>query len=605
MKVVVKRSDSAKLVGPSPVGRRCRVAADEGQASLVETGPSSVPFASLWVHLLPTGEGPNFLLCFCFVLTALLLPAPLVAQTNPDGYNAAINVNPYRLDPSPAGAFSFGATQPLGHFELGLAVTGQTLEQPIVVRYGSGGPTIRSLVDSRWQLDFAAAAGFFDYLEVGINLPTIVNQTGEYPGLGLGATASFGLADPVFQIRGRVIPREWSALGLTIALPITLPLGDETAYMGVDGFTVEPRLEVSGHFSRTTLILAAGYLAQPRNEVFTLTDDDKITLRLGVVELTQVEGLEAAVELIGHTLAGAPFENFEELRTEAVFGLRYRFFERYSLHGGAGIGIIRGVPTPILRTFLGFGVRFDFSGEGVPGSSPEYPETDTDLDGLVDSVDSCVAEAEDADGFEDEDGCPDGAVEDEDNDGDGLVNTADDCPEEAEDVDDFEDEDGCPDTDNDGDGIDDSTDLCPDEPEDMDGFDDDDGCSEPESHIELEGQAIVIDEPIEFNFGDDIILPTSYPTLDAILQLLQQNQNLEVQIRGHTDNVGSADANLRLSQQRADAVRRYLIRRSNPEDDLEHRLDAIGLGETTPIADDSTQEGQSRNRRVDFIVIDQ
>ena len=45
--------------GPSPVGRRCRVAADEGQASFIETGPSTVPFASLWGHLLPTGEGPN------------------------------------------------------------------------------------------------------------------------------------------------------------------------------------------------------------------------------------------------------------------------------------------------------------------------------------------------------------------------------------------------------------------------------------------------------------------------------------------------------------------------------------------------------------------
>ena len=49
----------ATVVGPSPTGRRCREAADEGLASFTETCPSSVPFASLWGHLLPPGEGPN------------------------------------------------------------------------------------------------------------------------------------------------------------------------------------------------------------------------------------------------------------------------------------------------------------------------------------------------------------------------------------------------------------------------------------------------------------------------------------------------------------------------------------------------------------------
>src|SRR5690606_19588466 len=63
-----------------------------------------------------------------------------------------------------------------------------------------------------------------------------------------------------------------------------------------------------------------------------------------------------------------------------------------------------------------------------------------------------------------------------DTDGDGLMDDVDKCPNEAEDKDGFQDDDGCPDNDNDGDGVADANDKCPMEPEDMDGFQDDDGC---------------------------------------------------------------------------------------------------------------------------------
>lgn len=66
-----------------------------------------------------------------------------------------------------------------------------------------------------------------------------------------------------------------------------------------------------------------------------------------------------------------------------------------------------------------------------------------------------------------------------DPDGDGLYDDADQCPAEAEDLDGFQDEDGCPDDDNDGDGIPDSDDLCPLDAEDFDGYQDDDGCIDP------------------------------------------------------------------------------------------------------------------------------
>jgi hypothetical protein len=130
---------------------------------------------------------------------------------------------------------------------------------------------------------------------------------------------------------------------------------------------------------------------------------------------------------------------------------------------GVGTGIIEGVGMPIVRAFAG--VLY------VAESS------DRDGDGYQDDADSCPTIAEDRDGKEDEDGCPD-----LDNDGDELDDSADKCPKQAEDPDGFEDIDGCPELDNDKDGVGDDQDACPEKPETKNGFKDDDGCpDEPDT----------------------------------------------------------------------------------------------------------------------------
>ena len=99
------------------------------------------------------------------------------------------------------------------------------------------------------------------------------------------------------------------------------------------------------------------------------------------------------------------------------------------------------------------------------------PDLDDDADGVADLKDKCRLVAEDRDGFQDEDGCPD-----RDDDGDGFLDAKDLCPRAAEDRDGFQDDDGCPDLDDDGDGLADNADLCPQQPETMNGFEDQDGC---------------------------------------------------------------------------------------------------------------------------------
>ncbi|MCB9506597.1 MAG: OmpA family protein [Myxococcales bacterium] len=225
------------------------------------------------------------------------------------------------------------------------------------------------------------------------------------------------------------------------------------------------------------------------------------------------------------------------------------------------------------------------------------PDPDNDADGLLDADDQCPDEAEDADGFEDADGCPD-----PDNDADGVLDADDQCPTDAEDVDGFEDEDGCPDPDNDGDGLLDADDQCPDEAEDYDGFEDNDGCPEEGvGLVQLTCEAIIINDVVYFATGSDVIEERSFPLLDQVAGVLRGATFVTlVEVAGHTDDRGRDDANLDLSQRRAASVRNYLVAAGlEPE-----RLRSEGYGETRPIQPNTTADGRAANRRVEFVIVE-
>jgi outer membrane protein OmpA-like peptidoglycan-associated protein len=228
------------------------------------------------------------------------------------------------------------------------------------------------------------------------------------------------------------------------------------------------------------------------------------------------------------------------------------------------------------------------------------PDTDNDADTILDKFDECPDNPEDVDGFEDKDGCPDN-----DNDNDGVADIADRCPLAPETVNDYRDDDGCPDTpeygDRDGDGFTDNRDRCPDEAETFNGIEDDDGCPE-KGRVSVEKGAIKISERIYFETGRAEIQQRSHSLLDEIAQVILANPKLKkVRIEGHTDNIGSDSGNLRLSQSRAKSVGEYLVSAGVSA----QRLDARGFGETYPLVTNDTEEGRAKNRRVEFIIVDQ
>ncbi|NNE08148.1 MAG: OmpA family protein, partial [Gemmatimonadetes bacterium] len=213
------------------------------------------------------------------------------------------------------------------------------------------------------------------------------------------------------------------------------------------------------------------------------------------------------------------------------------------------------------------------------------PDLDNDGDGIVDELDSCPDEAEDFDGIDDSDGCP----ELDDRDGDGLMDADDQCPDEPEDFDGFEDGDGCPDEDNDQDGILDAQDRCMNNAETYNGYMDDDGCPDIAPRENLNG--------VHFEFNSAKLKLGSQQILDELVRALKANPDVNVQIEGHTDDVGSASYNKDLSGKRAKAVVDYLISKGINGS----RLSPQGYGEERPIASNKTPEGRLENRRVEVI----
>lgn len=230
---------------------------------------------------------------------------------------------------------------------------------------------------------------------------------------------------------------------------------------------------------------------------------------------------------------------------------------------------------------------------------------DRDGDKIIDSKDECPDEPglaafngcpdRDGDGVKDsEDLCPDaaGPIANKgcpDTDGDGLYDNVDKCPTVYGSVE----NEGCPWPDTDGDGLFDKDDDCPTIP----GVPENRGCPK----IEKEEQEIINTafENLEFETGKSIIKASSFESLDGLAALLIKKTDWKLLISGHTDNKGDAKKNMKLSKDRAEAVKKYLISKGvDPA-----KLTAEWFGQTKPIADNATPEGRQKNRRVEMKIV--
>jgi len=232
----------------------------------------------------------------------------------------------------------------------------------------------------------------------------------------------------------------------------------------------------------------------------------------------------------------------------------------------------------------------DTDNDGVQDSEDACPDLagpvenqgcpDSDGDGVYDNVDKCPTVA----GLRELDGCPYA-----DTDGDGIKDKDDKCPNEKGPAE----NNGCPYSDTDGDGIIDIEDKCPNTP----GIKEKDGCPP----ISKEDQDILNKafDNLEFETGKAIIRSSSNASLDELAELFKAKPKFMLLIEGHTDNVGNRNANLTLSKNRAMAVKLYLQKKGIEGS----RLIVKFFGPDKPIADNATEDGRQKNRRVEMTVI--
>jgi len=187
----------------------------------------------------------------------------------------------------------------------------------------------------------------------------------------------------------------------------------------------------------------------------------------------------------------------------------------------------------------------------------------------------------------DRQGCPA-----KDADKDGILDEQDSCPNEAG----IPELKGCPAKDTDKDGVADHLDNCPNEA----GPAENQGCPAKQKQlVVIKADRIEIKDKVYFDSGKATIQSRSNALLDQMAKVLTQHPEItKVTVEGHTDDSGQAETNKTLSQQRAEAVQAYLIKKGVPAD----RLEAKGFGSERPVAPNTTAEGRTANRRVEFIT---
>lgn len=515
----------------------------------------------------------------------------------------------------------------LQNLQLGASLWFDYSDDPVILvdvagnRISPDGTDADALVGSKVGAHAQIGIGLTRFGSIAIDVPLIISQDGfNAPVLGdatPGKLAVAGIGDLVIAPKVVVLDRNTMPLGLAVTLPVAFPTGDATQLMGEGAVSLSPQatLEWSDApiHTRGYKIRVAGTGGALIREPARIADSllgNAFLYGIGA-GFHVAEPIEITAEFHGMTAGERTSQNPAEL----LIGGKALIGDVVTASLGGGTGLFGGVGAPDFRIYAGVGI--------APSIDPA--NRDSDRDNIADGRDKCPNDAEDADKFQDADGCPE-----LDNDADGREDTVDECPDDPEDDDGFMDNDGCPEKDNDKDGVLDPNDQCPNEigspdtggcpnrdtdgdsigddldrcpydAEDLDGDRDEDGCPD-EGRVVVEKNFIRINDLIYFDTGKATIQERSYDLLDEIAKVLIANdQLLKVRVEGHTDDVGNDISNLKLSQARAESVAAYLQTRGVEAG----RLDAAGFGEMRPLVPNENEDGRAKNRRVEFIIVDQ
>jgi outer membrane protein OmpA-like peptidoglycan-associated protein len=375
-----------------------------------------------------------------FTCLALLLPSLVLAQNE-----TPLNAEFFR----PAGGNGYlGVTSAkvLQSFQLQAGFFANFAKRPFVIVDGAG-EVITTVIDNQAVVDVVAAIGLFKYVELGFGVPValflngdpnqIINNGGELSGQAIG--------DIRVQAKLRILgdPTEKEGFFLSLTPQLSLPTGDENSLFGAVGPSGLLTLSADIRTSKLTAGFTAGPRLQKPVDLAGLSFGPTVYVGLGGAFAVN-DKLALTAEAEGELAIGSNNLASGQAPAEARVGVKLQATPAFSIPVGVGFGIAPGIGAPEFRVLAGFIFTKDKS---------EVSDEDLDSDGLTGKADKCPTDAEDKDGFEDSDGCPD-----PDNDKDTVVDTKDECPDAAGSVA----TNGCPDTD--ADKISDRDDQCPEEP---------------------------------------------------------------------------------------------------------------------------------------------
>jgi outer membrane protein OmpA-like peptidoglycan-associated protein len=448
----------------------------------------------------------------------------------------------------------------------GLSSQAQDSNNPWAISFGVNAVDTRVSAASKLEDQFSEFFNAEDHWNI---LPSVsyVNIS-KY----VGDNFSFGVTGSINKIKKYVLPRIGNA-DYTVVNP-----GDLN-YYGIDGVinysfmnmikskVIDPSLHIGGGYT---------WLGD-ENQAGTLNGGFGLTLWF--------------TESVGLSYRATYKQSFEDVREEMpshmqhFAGLTFKF-------GGKdtdGDGIYdKDDACPEVAGLKQFNGCPDTDSDGITDASDACPEVagpvefngcpDTDGDGIVDKDDACA----DVAGLKQFNGCPD-------TDGDGTEDKKDKCidvkgPKENA---------GCPWPDRDGDGVYDKDDKCPD----VKGTVANNGC--PEVSEEVVKQLNSYAKTILFNSGKSSFQAQTFPVLQSIAAILKEYPSANFSIEGHTDSDGKDATNQKLSEDRAAAVKNYLVENGIASS----RLSSIGFGESKPIDTNKTKAGKANNRRVEVKLV--
>lgn len=566
-------------------------------------------------------------------LAALLGMLPATAQAAPTTTGFALD----RYRPADAGSdwFVLDSLDLRGDVRPALSLVADIAYRPLVL-YGDDGDELVPLVDGQFFYHAQASLTLWSRLRLALGVPLLVytqggsGQLAELGGVSnvpISSADGSGLGDVRLAADVRLLGAHGSPFSLAVGARVYTATGSERQFTSDGRARFEGRVMWAGQPGWFSYAAQLGALLHAERDDFAgeaFGTDFTFAAAAGVRVLHG--RLHLGPEVFGETVISDRGDGFLYRATtpvEAAFGAKLEVGESVRLGVGAGRGLTRGIGAARFR----FLASLDwFPAPAEPSTSEDLaPMRDLDGDGVADEVDACpdragpvhslagarsgCPDAGDADGdgiTDDIDACPsqpglpsgDTATHGcapSDRDRDGVADTIDACPDAAgaQTADPLRS--GCP-ADSDGDGIDDASDACP-------------GAAGPRSRVaelrgcpraRVEGDRIVIAEPVQFATGSATILPESGELLRAVAEILLQHPEIELlSVEGHTDGDGSPQRNEKLSRDRALSVVMRLVDNGVTA----RRLTARGLGAQNPIDDNATPEGRRRNRRVEFRIV--